>query len=55
LQTGSATDWDLLSKVEARQRLAVISSHYSAARPSRGNIKEVFNFVRVYLANERQL
>ena len=39
-----------MSKQEVRQRLAFVSAHYPAARPSRGNIKEVFNFARVYLA-----
>ena len=37
-----------LSKTLMRQRLAYISSYYSAARPSRGNLREVYNFARIH-------
>ena len=40
-----------LSKAVMRQQLAFISHHYPIARPSRGNLKEVFNFARVYLSS----
>ena len=36
-----------ISKALMRQRLAYISSHYPEARPSRGNLKEVYNFARI--------
>ena len=35
-----------ISKGLMRQRLAYISSYYPAARPSRGNLKEVYKFAR---------
>lgn len=37
-----------ISKELMRQRLAYISTHYPAARPSRGNLKEVYKFARLH-------
>ena len=39
---------DRISKAIVRQKLAFIGSHYPVARPSRGNLKEVYNFIRTY-------
>ena len=44
----------MYQNLQVRKRLAFVSAHYSVARPSRGNIKEVFNFARVYLAGREQ-
>lgn len=42
------------SKQLIRQALAFISQWYPAACPSRGNLKQVFNFVRLYAADSER-
>lgn len=38
-----------LSKNTVRQRLAYLCSYYPPARPSRGNLKEVYSFARRHM------
>ena len=41
----------LVSKAAMRKRLAYLSSFYPVANPSRGNLKQVFSFARMYFPN----
>ena len=41
-------DIDRLSKNQLRQMLAFLSAYYPASCPSRGNLRQVFNFASCY-------